>query len=491
MTIVLEWVKLLSTDRRKTLHKKEAVAAPQTDDVATADGTTKEARTEHERDHDRILFATPVRRLQDKTQVFPLERNDSVRTRLTHSHEVANMARSMGTTLAFVHADELSIPETTNPKRNVPALLEAIGLAHDLGNPPFGHQGEKAIQSWMAKHSMPRAVDSESFGIFEGWAPTEAQRNDFLKFEGNAQAFRLLTRLQILNDEFGLDMTVAFLAALMKYPVPSDGTNPGKKACKKFNFFQLEAVIVEQVWRETGLCRGVRHPLTFVMEACDDIAYSVVDVEDAAKKGLINFNVLVAALEHGNSESDALKRLVAKAKGKHKEFREAGLSPLELDDLSMQIFRVYAIAEMVPAAVKSFVANKDAIMSGTFNQELMADCDATAIWEGLKDFAQKHVYSHRSVLEVELTGHKTIHELMDMFWRAITERSKDVDLMSSRKPLAGFVFSRISENYRRVAAADNTMPMRYKELQLICDMISGMSDSYAVSLCEELRRHHA
>ena len=190
----LDWRRLLNAQRRKGKAAGRAYTARLGED-----------RTEHERDHDRILFSTPVRRLQDKTQVFPLERNDSVRTRLTHSHEVANMARSMGTTLAFVHGGALGFPGEVEPLRNVPALLEAIGLAHDLGNPPFGHQGETAIQTWVKRHSVPRKDDPASFDIFDAPDLSEPMRRDFLKFEGNAQAFRLLTRLQILNDDFGLN----------------------------------------------------------------------------------------------------------------------------------------------------------------------------------------------------------------------------------------------------------------------------------------------
>jgi len=306
----LDWTALLNSRRRKPRPGGKA-----------HEPRLGEDRTQHERDHDRILFSTPVRRLQDKTQVFPLERNDSVRTRLTHSHEVANMARSMGTTLAFVHGEALGFPASVEPLRNVPALLEAIGLAHDLGNPPFGHQGETAIQTWMKRHATPRSEEPGSFAIFDAPGLTEPMRRDFLAFEGNAQAFRLLTRLQILNDDFGLNMTYAFLAALMKYPVPSDAVDKSSHARKKFNFFQSEAGIAAEVWAETGLRQGVRHPLTFVMEACDDIAYSVVDVEDAAKKNLINFNVLTAWLRHDACDDEVTLGVCERAERYHADFR--------------------------------------------------------------------------------------------------------------------------------------------------------------------------
>lgn len=187
---MLSWDKLLNQVRRKELHGS-------TESMGTGAG-----RTEFERDYDRILFATPTRRLADKTQVFPMEKHDSIRTRLTHSHEVSNLARSIGVRLAFEHAETVfgSDHESLQVKRNVPALLAAVGLAHDLGNPPFGHQGEVSIQQWFGEGG---AGDVDI---------------DFQEFDGNAQTLRLLTRLQVLNDQFGLNLTLGTLAALTKYP---------------------------------------------------------------------------------------------------------------------------------------------------------------------------------------------------------------------------------------------------------------------------------
>jgi dGTPase len=167
-------------------------------------------RTEHERDYDRILFSAPVRRLADKTQVFPLDEDDSVHTRLTHSHEVSNLARSIGVNLAF---NDRVFPSEVVPQRNVPAMLAAAGLAHDLGNPPFGHQGETSIQDWFEQNR--ERVFPERCGL------ADVMQQDFLRFEGNAQTLRLLTRLQILNDDYGLNVTYGTLAALMKYTVGS------------------------------------------------------------------------------------------------------------------------------------------------------------------------------------------------------------------------------------------------------------------------------
>jgi dGTPase len=473
----LNWEKLLNGNRRRQSSADKPI----------------EHRDAFERDYDRLLFSTPVRRLADKTQVFPLERNDSVRTRLTHSHEVANLARSIGTTLASApFMEKIGLSGTPDLHRKVPAVLASVGLAHDLGNPPFGHQGEYAIQSWMAQHSSSKTVDSSSFGIFDGASElTAAHRNDFLKFEGNAQALRLLTRLQIISDDYGLNITYATLAALMKYPVPSDKTDKSVQSRKKFNFFQSEASIVQEIWTATGLREGVRHPLTLVMEACDDIAYSVLDLEDAAKKGLISVHDLIASLKYAKDPKQTvdprIQEICDKSSQREAEYRGFDLSGSELSDICMQMLRVQAIGIMVNDVIEAYAAHSDAIMAGDFQGELMAVSRSNKLWAAFKTFARKHVYSHRSVIEVELEGHRTIHALMDDLWRAIVNRgSADFTRTKDAPPYDSYVYSRISENYRRVAQRSD-MPMRYRELQLMTDMISGMTDSFAVNLRRELR----
>jgi dGTPase len=337
-----------------------------------------------------------------------------------------------------------------------------------------------------------RACEPTSFGIFDGTSDlTDAHRNDFLKFEGNAQALRLLTRLQIISDDFGLNITYATLAALMKYPIPSDRTDKTVQSRKKFNFFQSEARIVQEIWKETGLTEGVRHPLTLVMEACDDIAYSVLDLEDAAKKGLISVHDLIASLSYAKEPGHAIDERIAeiceKSKKRETEYRGFDLSGPELSDICMQMLRVQAIGMMVNDVVDTYVEQSSAIMSGQFHGELIAKSKSNKLWAAFKTFARKHVYSHRSVIEVELEGHRTVHALMDDIWRAIVNRgSADFTKTKDAEPYDAYVYSRISENYRRVAERSD-MPMRYRELQLMTDMISGMTDSFAVNIRRELR----
>lgn len=480
-----QWEQLLNEGRRKKDFPKLIGDKSEKRDLPSPQ-QERDPRTEIERDYDRILFATPTRRLADKTQVFPLDANDSVRTRLTHSHEVSNLGRSIGTALACEYNIAASAT-SAKPQRNLPALLAATGLVHDLGNPPFGHQGEIAIQSWFSDNKdtvlKPLARDPQS-------------QFDFLKFEGNAQGFRLVTRLQLLNDDFGLDLTYATLAAMMKYPTRSNETNTRDNepvASKKHGFFKSEEHIAKQVWEKIGLDTGRRHPASYLMEACDDIAYVVLDAEDAVKKGLASFSDLLAFLEHHSGGDPVVDWIVKVSQAKHASYRESTfqLSPAELNDISMQRFRVYAIGELVKAATRAFVDNESKFLAGLIQDPLLKMSRGENLRKALKNFSYKHAYTHRSVLKVELEGYNVIGGLMDLFWAAIVDRKEQSDAASDRlHPFSRFVYGRISENYRRIFENPidevKELPMRYRECQLLTDMLSGMTDSYAIDLYKEL-----
>ncbi|MEN5202577.1 dGTP triphosphohydrolase [Pseudomonas wadenswilerensis] len=472
------WVKLLSTGRRKK-NATEALALKQASEQRV------EFRTEIERDFDRILFCAPVRRMADKTQVFPLDRNDSVRNRLTHSHEVSNLARSFGTTL--VHVNRIAA-EVNNCTRDIPSLLAAVGLVHDLGNPPFGHQGESAIQSWFADNI--QLVAGKKHSVL-----TERHYRDFLKFEGNAQAFRLVTRLQLLNDDFGLDLTYATLAAMMKYPVSSVGVSKSSVCTKKHGFFLSEEGIAKQVLENVGLSLGKRHAMSYIMEACDDIAYAVLDIEDAVKKGLASFSDLMAHLEHHANGDAVILDLVEKSRSKNLDYRREKLSPAELNDVSMQRFRVYAIGIMINSSVVAFTENQSSFVEGVQSKSLLELSSAHRLRELLGGFSITHTFQHRSVLEVELTGFNTIRGLMDIFWAAIVETNPDIETNMPSHPYNRYVFMRISENYRRIYSNPpdelKSLPLRYRQCLLLTDMIAGMTDSYAVNLLQELKSYQA
>mgnify|MGYP000029435137 CR=1 FL=1 len=457
---MLSWDLLLNGQRRKDRHGSGST-------VLSANG-----RIELERDYDRILFATPTRRMGDKTQVFPLERNDSVRNRLTHSHEVSSLARSIGIRLAFDFRQQIFGQDADKDiERCVPALLAAIGLAHDLGNPPFGHQGEKAIQNWFKRN------ETKVFGELK-----HPDSHDFLGFDGNAQTFRLVTRLQILNDTFGLNLTYATLASMLKYPV----SNLAAKSLgwKKAGYFASEQAIVEDVWQQTGLAEGLRHPFTFVMEACDDIAYIVLDAEDIVKKDIASFSDIVDHLQHMNPDDAVTQSVLNAAKNKNKEFKNAGLSPKELNDVSMQMFRVYAISAMVKAILDTLVTDINNIMRGQTQATytLLDNSEAAQFCQAMRKFDYVHGYRHKSVLELELKGNNYISGIMDMLWTGISNEGQD-SLFSQ------YAYQRLSENYRRIYA-ESEMSENYRKAQLLADAVSGMTDSYLIYLHDELKNLH-
>lgn len=467
----MKWNMLLNSHRRKPKKYKD-----QSQD-------TSKGRVQIERDFDRILFAAPTRRLADKTQVFPLDKNDSVRTRLTHSHEVANLARGIGMRLAFELKDEIfkgSCDEICL-ERDVPALLAAIGLVHDLGNPPFGHQGEKAMSEWFQKH-LPEKKE-EKADVYD----------DFRRFDGNSQTFRLVTKLQILNDNYGLNLTYATLAAMIKYPRSSDTES---QLWKKHGFFISEKDVVEEVWEKTGLSEGIRHPFTYIMEACDDIAYSVLDAEDIVKKGLASFRDLMDFIKsHTDCKNDEItNRVISHCLADHEEYAQQNLSPSELNDMSMQKFRVYAVAELIDAVVVTFKNNINQFLDDNCQiKDLMSESGGHNLCKVLKEFDCSRGYQHSSVLKLELQGSNYIKGLMDMLWLGI--KGKKTGGKECDTPFGRYVYGRISENYRRIFeqkddASDKTkgvkLPGHYKEAQLLADAISGMTDSYLISLHDEL-----
>ncbi|WP_394239964.1 dGTP triphosphohydrolase [Vibrio astriarenae] len=527
----MDWSRLLHNGRRKDKFQiHDTVFGKDNWGIKEAPGM----REEIERDYDRILFLAPTRRLSDKTQVFPLEQNDSVRTRLTHSYEVSNLARSIGTQLAYEHDSLFSGNDDINRDgkltRTLPALLAAIGLAHDLGNPPFGHQGESAIQDWFADKA------NSIFPKEDGKTPHIYY--DFIKFDGNSQTIRLLTQLQVLNDKFGINLTYGTLAAMLKYPQSSayvarkneaiqswkEENQNSSKVCpytkatwKKHGYFFSEAHIIEDVWKETGLNEGVRHPITYVMEACDDIAYSVLDAEDIVKKGLASFHDLINHLTHymecsrdklkndtklSDSEKEAslaelnekfkiIESTIESSNKKHKEFSKPALNltPAELNDVSMQMFRVFAMGKLVGSVTESFVANSDKLMDTSKPiKDLMSISSANELCDALKNFDYKWGYKNKSVLKLELRGHNYIQSLMDMLWVGIRGRLSSHKPEGSRTPFGEYAYGRISENYRRVFEDNsNELPEEYKEAQLLTDAISGMTDSYLIDLHDELK----
>lgn len=419
-----------------------------------------------------------------------MDENDGVRTRLTHSHEVANLAKSLG---ARIHAEAPTIFGGIDLHTKVLPLLGAIGLAHDIGNPPFGHRGEAAMARWFDKrkkwiftHKNEQDGQNEPNSPNIDVVPAEYQA-EFTKFDGNPHGIRLIARLQTSVAFAGLDLTATTLAACLKYSVSSAYPGPAGPARKKIGYFESERSIIEWIRQETGIAEGQRHPLTWIMEACDDIAYSVLDVDDAMTKCAISPDDTLSILKSSDvKDLPAIKW----AAGQFDKVASSGRHSQAARDIKVDYLRAALITNLLQEASAEFVKSAGPIFDLTHNTALM---DNSKLANCLKDIAHSHAFTHKSVLKTEALGAAAIDGLMTVLWDAIAER-KEPNKFRSRRSSARlqYAFSHISPNYVDEAerASQDTgvaQNLRYRELRLLTDMIAGMTDTFAIKLWENLR----
>src|SRR5580692_13086311 len=295
-------------------------------------------RTEFEKDLSRVVFSTPVRRLQDKTHVFPLEPHDSVRTRLTHSLEVSSVARDLSQAAIRRLADR--IPQEYS--HAISTIAAASALLHDVGNPPFGHAGEKAIQDWFT-HKL--AQDRHLASVFA--EATAAQ--DFFQFDGNAQMVRLATRLQVLSESNGLNLTFGTLSAACKYVVSARDTRVDIHERSKPGFFETERELIRGVQCETGT--GVsRNPITYLVEAADDIVNVCIDLEDGMRKRVFRWQEMIEELERYGADGEA----AALKEDTQALVEKRSLAGYGAEDIFAQTFRTNLMSRLIPAAIDEF-----------------------------------------------------------------------------------------------------------------------------------------
>lgn len=440
----MDWRRLLSTRRLgKPASESTQPAAP---------------RTEFSRDYDRIIFSSAFRRLQDKTQVFPLAKSDYVRTRLTHSLEVASVGRSLGMLAAeVVQRKQPEVKDTVIPQ-DVGTVVAAACLAHDIGNPPFGHAGEDAIREW-----------------FQNWpgvaGMNEAERQDLLQFEGNAQGFRTLCVLQNPGQPGGMQMTCAVLATLAKYPRAStvDAEQAEGASGRKFGYFQSESAWFAEVADEVGLLAKAgagrawhRHPLAFLVEAADDICYHVIDIEDGFKAGVIRFEDLYQ-LHRPFLHDRHLQRA----------------SQLREDSQRASYFRSVTIDRILREAIAVFERQYDGILRGAFDERLLQRIDQASDFTAFQTFARERVYYARPVVEVKACGFEVIGGLLDAFLQAIEDLAARGEGASSR--------SRTLLQLMPRPLPDPAALSPYRRALLATDFVAGMTDSYAVQLYQRIR----
>lgn len=436
----MNWHRLLSTKRTGQ------------EDLPVVD---RHDRTQFQRDYDRLIFSSPFRRLQDKTQVFPLPGSVFVHNRLTHSLEVASVGRSLGNNLAR----ELGLAGEgpAGLVDEIGSIVAAACLAHDMGNPPFGHSGEEAIAHYF-KHG-----EGQKFQDLV----TPEQWSDLIRFEGNANALRILTHAFSGRRKGGFALTYSTVAAIVKYPYASS-----VKELKKYGFFQSERFTYEAIARELDIkCldaqQGIyaRHPLVYLVEAADDICYQVMDIEDAHKLHILSYEETLGLLTgFFNREDEA------------EDFRRIDEVFTEVTDLNERItyLRAKVIGKLVNCCSKIFWDNRQAILDGAFTGCLIDYLPAheAAAMDVCKRTAFKRIYKHPSVVEIEIAGFKILGTLMHEFVQALHNPSQYYS-----KLLLPF----IPEQFRVDENAST-----YDKLLSVVDLVSGMTDVYALDLYRKI-----
>ena len=453
---------------------------------APSSKVSSEPRREFERDYGRAIFSTPVRRLQDKAQVFPSDPSDVVRTRLTHSQEVSSVSRDMGRIAARWLMGQEHI-RSHDQLQDIEAIAATCGIIHDLGNPPFGHSGEGAIRDWFRK----KEAEDERFLEFSDAESKLRQTQlaaDFRHFEGNAQTIRLVSKLQVLTDLHGLNLTCGTLSAVCKYTAASDETDGTKQETKKPGYFASENELMEKVRSKTGT-GPARNPVTYLVEAADDIVYSTVDIEDAVKKGVITWDEVYEELKAvvDSSIFDPVMKNVNDyiSAGTILKSGTTGSDWSLRGEVYSQVFRTFAIICLVRSTLDAFKENYDAIIAGDYHHELIEDCTAVSLVKTCQRIAKTKVYSHPEILRREVAGQRVIHDLMDMFWEGARAFPSELDTRTYN----GKLNLLMSPNYRIVcqeALNSSGLPEKYCKMQLVTDYICGMTDSYACTLHKQL-----
>lgn len=465
----MNWNKLLSDKRRGSIAKK------QSDDL----------RTEFQRDYHRIIGSASFRRLQDKTQVFPLDKSDFVRTRLTHSLEVSSFAKSLGQScFTYIISNRLDSDADERVKDAACSILECAGLLHDIGNPPFGHFGETAIRDWFAENF----YNLDGNGLL-----SEQMRGDLLHFEGNAQALRLLNKLHYLVDENGMHLTYALLNTIIKYPVPSTGINKksGNIKDKKMGYYFAEKELFEDITSSTG-AGGQRYPLTYLLEAADDIAYKTADIEDAVKKGLITFDALLGDLKsdkhmskcRSGREREKYLGLISRLTQLKERAAQRDVSNPEVNAVQNWIISVQT--HMLREATKGFCGNYAAIMNGEFTTDILTASDAYPISEALGEIAYRRAFLSKPILKLEIAAGTILGFLLDKFAYAARDYDTGIKLSTIDDKLMSIVSDNYIQNYRFCSKGKSDGERLYLRLLLVTDFICGMTDSYAKSLYQEL-----
>lgn len=443
-----------------------------------------------ETDYEQIISSSAFRRLQDKTQVFPLDKSDFVRTRLTHSIEVSSIARQLGIMIQKTpekYGPNLFENENKNIIENIPSILACAGLLHDIGNPPFGHFGEAIIGDWFKKE-----LEKDDFNFNN--KPIRKILNDQMKrdlenFEGNAQAIRILTRLHSNSNDVNLSYSI--LNTLMKYPTDSTNFSNKDENIKKhkLGYYYSENNIVKDICQTTGTeIEGeyVRHPLTFLLEAADDIAYATADLEDAFKKGLFTIEQFI----------DYYQGEINEIKDKDTHYAEEILVNLkERVKTNEDIFSAFQKCMnftkkwLMYVVVYRFYKSFDDIMEGSYKHDLFYGTFHEYTIGILKGAMKKFVFDDTEILKLELSAKKIIEAFLNDFIYAVRYWNEDKNcekkISKSDKKYINIISQSLRDEYMKTEPKSESERL-YNKFMMVIDFISGMTDSYAKTLYQEL-----
>lgn len=415
-------------------------------------------RTDFRRDYDRLVFSSPFRRLQNKTQVFPLPGSIFVHNRLTHSMEVACVGKSLSDSVSSVLQEKYADRPWRDHLMDIGDIVAAACLAHDLGNPPFGHSGEKAISSFFS--------EGAGMGIKEHL--TDRQWLDFINFEGNANAFRVLTHQFNGRRPGGFAMTYSMLASIVKYPF--DSTHAGEKG--KFGFFDSESGSFVKIAEELGMKRILqndgsimfaRHPLVYIVEAADDICYEVMDIEDAYKLKILTIEETVDILTGFFDE-------------KSKQHIFGIMSQIADPNEKISYLRSSVIGKLVQKCSEVFIENEEKILQGEFVGSLISKIPEleNLAYQRSSNLSINKIYCAPDVVDIDLAGNRILTFLLEK----LTEAVVNPDLYYSK-----LLLSQVPNQY------DVFAPSIYERVHAVVDHVSAMTDVYALNLYRKLNGH--
>ncbi|MDO4477687.1 MAG: deoxyguanosinetriphosphate triphosphohydrolase [Lachnospiraceae bacterium] len=459
----MKWQQLLSQKRRGSLASGRE---------------RKDLRTEFEKDYHRIIGSASFRRLQDKTQVFPLDKSDFIRTRLTHSLEVSSIGRSLAENIsASIMEKRLDPTFTLETKEAVCEILQCAGLIHDIGNPPFGHFGEEAIREWFVHHLPELMVNGRrAVDLLD-----EQELADLLHFEGNAQGLRLVSKLHFFNNEHGMDLTYGLLSCMIKYPVSSVEIDDSAADIrfKKMGYFKAEQDLFDTIQTETGTC-GARNPLTFILEAADDIAYATADIEDAFKKGFFDIYTFRKEMDERGVPVEIIATL--------DELYEEALCRKLTNPQEYVLMNSLTIWQnrLLETATDSFITHYKAIMDGTFVSDLLSGSRDGVLLEALKGIAYDYAFTSASIYRTEIAANTILTYLLDHLVPAAVAFNGRTSPGLMEEKFISLVSDNYKATYNHESVGLDENRKLYLKLLLVTDSISGMTDSHARDLFHEL-----